>query len=634
MKIEVLEKAGEKVVLLGNEAIARGVLEAGVGVVTAYPGTPSSEVPMVLSGVARDIGFYFEYSTNEKVALETAVGAAWSGVRSLVVMKHFGLNVASDSLMPIAYAGTKTGLVIMVADDPQGFSSVQSEQDSRYYARLAKVPMLEPSNPQECLELTKSAFELSEKFEIPVLLRTTTKVSHSIGTVELGQLGEVKKKGFFKKDPEKFYNFRPHLQVLHQRLNKKIEQIEQESKNSLNKAFPGSGDISIITFGVSFEYVKEAVQELGINPQIAKLGLTHPVSKKFISGFIKDKRKVLVVEELEPILEDAVKIVAKDVNPSLVVYGKNLLPRVGEYSLEVVISALEKVFGKKFQIDFGKHKEAVEEATANLPPRKPVFCPGCPHRSTFYAVKKVFPKAIYAGDIGCYMMGVFEPYQMQDFIISMGAGLGLAHGISKVSTQEIVVFIGDSTFFHAGMPALLNYKFNPSTTLRVSDDERSPLVVILDNGTTAMTGHQPHPGTGVTGMGEKVEAVKIEEVAGAFRAEARVVNAFNQKELVETLRELKEVQGPRVLVSRGECRLLTKRRFRKRGISLPKFEIVDQKEFGQSQLMEEFACPAMEKTDGSTGSPQKGRYRINPDLCWGCGVCSQICPRGIRAAGK
>lgn len=660
-----MEKAGKKVVFLGNEAIARGALEAGVGVVTSYPGTPSSEVPMVLSQFAKEPGFYFEYSTNEKVALETAAGAAWSNVRSLVCMKHFGLNVAADSLMPIAYTGVKGGLVIFVADDPQAWSSVQSEQDSRYYARLAKLPMLEPGGPQECLEFTKLAFELSEEFEIPVLLRTTTKVSHSIGTVTLGELGEIERRGEFKKDPERFYNFRPELQGLHQELDEKIEQIELLSSRSsglqsalrgrsaeageladssklsfrdrsqslafssasfgesvgsfpsgsqeeLNRIFSGEGNIGIIASGVGFEYAKEAIKELGINPPLAKIGLTHPLSKEFIADFIKDKEAVLVVEELEPIIENFIERVAKEVNPNLKIHGKDTLPRLGEYSLEMVVGAVEKVFGVKSSIDFVQHKEEVRQAVEDLPPRKPVFCPGCPHRSAFYAVKKVFSPstssgqadAIYAGDIGCYMMGAFEPYEMQDFIISMGAGIGLAHGISRVSDQEVVAFIGDSTFFHAGMPGLLNYRFN---------NDRCPLVVVMDNGVTAMTGHQPNPGS----------VVKIEDVARALGAEVKVASSFSQKQLIEALRELKEVRGPRVLVSRGECRLLTKRKMRKKGIPLPKFEIVNQKEFEKCKLMEEFSCPAMEKTDSG--------YRINPDLCWGCAVCAQICPEGIKA---
>ena len=641
MKSEVLEKAGKKVVLLGNEAIARGALEAGVGVVTAYPGTPSSEVPMTLSRLAEKQGFYFEYSVNEKVALETAAGAAWSGVRSLVTMKHFGLNVASDSLMPIAYTGVDAGLVVFVADDPQAWGSTQSEQDSRYYARLAKIPMLEPSNPQECLEMTKEAFELSEEFEIPVLLRTTTKVSHAIGTVQLGKMAKIESRGHFEKDPKRFYNFRPALQELHRKLNEKLERVcsselparleaaasaanrawqfapAEGARNKLryyNKIFPGDGDIGIVTSGVSFEYVKEAVRILEINPPIAKLGLTHPISKDLITDFIKDKKAVLIVEELEPLIEASVRGVIERGSVTRL-YGKDILPRVGEYTPEIILSALEKIFIRlgstesrrdNHLVNFEEHKKQVEKATADLPPRKPVMCPGCPHRSTFYAVKKVFGKnTTYIGDIGCVMLGAFEPFKMQDIILSMGAGVSIAHGISRVSNQEVIAFIGDSTFFHAGMPALLNYKFN---------NDRSPLVVVMDNGITAMTGHQPNPGSN--------SEIKIEKIASALGAEVRVASAFSQKSLTAALEELKEIKGPRVLVSRGECRLLTKRKMRKKGQSFSTFEITDSDEFKKSKLMDDFACPAFQKVDG--------RYRIDPEMCWGCTVCSQICPKGIR----
>jgi len=556
--------------------------------------------------LAKDLGFHFEYSVNEKIALETAAGAAWCGVRSLVCMKHFGLNVASDSLVPIAYAGVKAGLVVFVADDPSGWSSVQSEQDSRYYARLANIPMLEPSNPQECLEMTKIAFELSEEFEIPVLLRTTTKVSHSIGTVKLGKFNPAPRKvqGFFKKDPGRFYNFRPQLQELHRKLNEKIDKVKglqgQALQTQLNKVSPGDRQVGIITSGVSFEYVKEALQELGLKVPIAKLGLTYPISKKFVADFIKNKKAVLVVEELEPLLENSVTVIAKEVNPGLKIHGKDLLPRIGEYAPETVISTLEKIFGLLPK----RPATAAQIDDSDIPPRLPVMCPGCPHRSTFYAVKKVFGKdTIYAGDIGCYMMGVFKPFEMQDFIISMGAGLGLAHGISRVSEQEVVAFVGDSTFFHAGMPELLNCKFN---------NEKSPLVVVMDNGITAMTGHQPNPSA----------IVRIEEIAQALGAEVRVASAFNQKQLIDTLKELKNAKGPRVLVSRGECRLLTRRKLRQKGQALQTFKVVDFKEFENSGLMGEFACPAFQKSNGDCW--------IDPDLCWGCGICSQICPKGIK----
>lgn len=615
--MDVLGEHGKKVVLLGNEAIVRGALEAGVGFVAAYPGTPSSEVPITFSMIAKKVGVYFEYSSNEKVAFEAASGAAWSGVRAMTSQKQFGLNVAADSIAPVAYTGVRAGLVVMVADDPYGWSSAQSEQDTRYYARMFKMPMIEPGNPQECLDYTKLAFDISEEFQIPVFLRTTTKVSHSIGTVKLGEMKKPKINGKFQKDPDRYFNLRPHLQVLHDRLNKKLKQIEEKYGYELNRAFPGEGKIGIITSGVSFEYVKEALMELELNPPIAKISLSHPLSKSFVSNFIKGKEAVLVLEELEPILEDFVKQVAKDVNPCVIVHGKDLLPRLGEYNLETVVPALEKVFGKKFYIDFIDHRKKVDMASKDLTPRKPVLCPGCPHRSAFYAVKKFFgEEAIYAGDIGCYILGMYEPINMQDFVVSMGGGMGAAHGISLVSDQDVVAFIGDSTFFHAGMPPLVNYKFN---------DGKAPLVVVLDNAITAMTGHQPHPGSGFTGMGDKAEPVKIEEVAKALGAEVRVVNAFNQKQLIQALQELKNVKGPKVLISRGECSLLTRRKFRSKGIAMPIFQIDKSKCTKCGVCTDEFACPAINKTMEHGGEPI---YSINPELCLGCAVCVQVCPEG------
>ena len=627
--MDVLEEPGKKVVLLGNEAIARGVLEAGVGFVAAYPGTPSSEVPMTLSRIAKKVGLYFEYSSNEKVAFEAATGAAWSGVRAMTTQKHFGLNVAADSIAPIAYTGVRAGFVVMVADDPNGWSSAQTEQDTRYYARMLKMPMLEPSNPQECLDFTKLAFDISEEFEIPVFLRTTTKISHSIGTVKLGEIREPKIRGKFRKDPDKYYNLRPHLQVLHERLNKKLKQIEERYGQKLNKVFSGEGKIGIITSGVSFEYAKEALLELGLKPPIAKISLTHPTSRSFVSSFIKDKEAVLVLEELEPILENFVKRIAKEANPKLVIHGKDLLPRYAEYNLEKVIPAFEKIFGKKLGIDFDDHKKKVDYASKDSPPRKPVFCPGCPHRSTFYAVKKVFgDETIYAGDIGCYILGIFDPFNMQDFVVSMGASIGVSHGIGIVSDQDIVAFVGDSTFFHAGMPPLLNYKFN--------DAGKTPLIVVLDNAITAMTGHQPHPGSGFTGMGEKVEPVKIEDVVKALGAEVRISSAFSQKQLIQALQELKSIKGPKVLVSRGACRLLTRRQFRAKGRTLPVYEIDPEKCTKCGICADDFACPAIVKATVEPGGEPV--FSINQDICLGCAVCMQICPEGaihiVKREGK
>ena len=615
--MDVLEEPGKKVVLLGNEAIVRGALEAGVGFAAAYPGTPSSEVPITFSQIAKRVGLYFEYSSNEKVAFEAATGAALSGVRAIVSQKHFGLNVAADSIGPVAYTGVRAGLVVMVADDPNGWSSAQSEQDTRYYARMLKVPMIEPGNPQECLDYTKRAFDISEEFQVPVFLRTTTKVSHSIGTVMLGEIRKPKIRGRFQKDPDKYYNIRPHLQVLHQKLNKKLKQIEEKYGQNLNKVFPGEGKIGIISSGVSFEYAKEASLELGLNPPIAKIGLSYPISKAFVRDFIKGKDAVFILEELEPILEDFTRQIAQEANPNLIIHGKDLLPDVGEYNLETVIPAFGKIFGKKFYVDFYDHKKKVDLASKDLPPRKPVLCPGCSHRSTYYAIKKVFgDETIYAGDIGCYNLGRYEPLNMQDFTISMGSGIGVAHGISLVSDQDVIVFIGDSTFFHSGMPALLNCKFN---------DGKAPIVVIMDNSITAMTGHQPHPGSGFTGIGDKVEPVKLEEIAEALGAEVRVSSSFSQKQLIQALQELNNITGLKVLISRGDCRLITKREFRAKGITLPIFQINQEKCTKCGVCTNDFACPAIIRTIEPGEEPV---CSINPDMCTGCAVCKQICPEG------
>ena len=606
---DLLEKEGKKVVLLGNEAIARGAMEAGMGLSACYPGTPSSEVGIALSSVAKQAGFYFEWSTNEKVAFETSAGAAFSGVRALTAMKHFGLNVAIDSVLPIIYTGVKGGLVIMVADDPLGHSSAQSEQDTRFYARMGFIPTLEPSNAQECKDFTKLAFEISEKHRIPVILRTTTMVSHSIGTVKLGKMPEPVTKGKFVKDPESFYCLPPALQKLHERLNKKIDAIEV-AYEYLNR-LEGEGKTGIITSGVSYQYLKEVRHDLkdlkGV--KIAKLVMTYPISKSFVTKFLKGIDRVFVLEELEPVVEQFVRALAKDVNPRAEIHGKDLLPRVGEYSPEMIQQALAPFLRAK-KPDFSMHDIYLKKV--QLPVRKAVLCQGCPHRSTFYAVKKVMgDSTIWAGDIGCYVLGIQEPYKMADFIVSMGSSIGIAHGIKKVSDQKVVVFIGDSTFFHAGMPPLVNAKAHGT----------KPLIVILDNGITAMTGHQPHPGSDFDGMGEKRQPIKIEDVVKSFGiTNIKIVDAFSQKELQAAIKELDASNELGVLISRGMCRLYMRRLIRKQGGEFIKFQIVPGKCKKCLSCVHQFACPAIVH--------EGDKVYIREDMCWGCGVCAQICPVG------
>ena len=613
------KEVGKKVLLMGNEAIVRGALEAGIGFASTYPGTPSSEIGDTFAKIAKLVGIHFEYSTNEKVALEAAAGACFAGVRSIVSMKQFGLNVASDSFMPVAYVGSNAGMVVVVADDPGCWSSAQSEQDTRYYARLAHVPCLEPSDPQECKDFTKLAFQISERFKIPVLIRTTTRVSHGRGVVKLGRLKVGKPKGFFKRNLKKFNNLPPHTMRMHEEILKKIERIREISEKSkinfiVNKNVKSK--FGIIVSGVSYNYVMDALMDLNIKIPVLKLSLTYPLPRKKIANFIKKFKMVLVVEELEPILEKEVREIAKEVNPKLKVRGKDLLSKAGEYDEEILISAIEKITKKKFRIGLEKHRKKYKRL--KIARRFAIMCPGCPHRATFWAAKVAAgPNAVFAGDIGCYILGIFPPYKLVDFVFSMGASEGVAHGVSKVSGQKVIVFIGDSTFFHAGIPGLINTVFNKS----------NPLIIVMDNRITAMTGHQPHPGSGRTGMGEKTKNIKIEEIAKACGVRyVKVVDPFNVKKMIKTIKDFLKKDEVAVIVSKRECRLLTVRRARETGKKIPKFQI-DQRKCKKCGLcLYMFACPAIYR--------EGNEFKIDENLCTGCGVCAQICPAGAIKVKK
>ncbi len=610
----VIEPEGNKVILLGNEAIVRGALEAGVGFVSSYPGTPSSEIPDTFSAIhdfLKQEGAYFEYGTNEKCAVEAAAGAAFCGVRSITSMKHFGMNVASDSVFPLPYHGVDGGMVIVTADDPGCWSSGQSEQDSRWFARIGHMLMLEPADPQECKDFTKLAFELSEKFKVPVFLRTTTRVNHVSGIVTLGKIPQPKTKGRFSPQ-DKWNNLPPTLLKKHLELHNLLKQIEAWcEKAKLNKVINAKSSFGIIANGVAYYYVLEALKSLKIKASVLKLGVTWPLPEKEISSFIKKLKTVLVVEELEPILETEISKLAKTVNPKLEIFGKDLLTFNGEYRTEIVEHALKNVLGKKQ----GKKPSLVcEEMLEKVAiKRQPSLCPGCPHRSTFYAAKTSGPKGtVFGGDIGCYILGIFKPLETQDFIVSMGAGSGISHGISKVTDQKVIAFVGDSTFFHGAMPQLINMVYNKS----------KPVLIAMDNLVTAMTGHQPNPGTGVDGMGEVSKIIKIEDVAMSFGVEnVAVVNSFNQVECKAKIKEALEKDKVSVIVSRGECRLRFMRNARHKGIKVSVFEIDPEKCTKCGTCLYQFGCPAIQRQKSS-----EGNFYIDPDLCWGCTVCAQICP--------
>jgi indolepyruvate ferredoxin oxidoreductase alpha subunit len=604
------DKVGEKVLLLGNEAIVRGALESGIGLAATYPGTPSSEIGDTFAEIAREAGIYFEYSTNEKVALEVAAGAALSGVRSMTFFKHFGLNVASDSLFPLAYSGVNAGMVILVADDPQGWSSGQSEEDTKLFARIAHLPMLEPSNAQECKDFVKMAFELSEKFKIPIFIRTTTRVNHMRSIVKLGKIIKGKTKGKFVKDIH-LRNFPPYLIDVHKELHGKLEEIKKISEKSEINFISNNkkSKLGIIVTGVSYDYVMDAMDDLKINLPVLRIGFTYPTPDKKIKEFIKKLKSVLIVEELEPILEERIHVLANDVNPKLIMYGKSHLPTAGEYSEELVLEALSAITGKKYSMNLIAHKEKYKKL--KIAKRLAVLCPGCPHRATFYAAKAATAgmDVVYGGDVGCYILGIYKPMETQDFVFSMGASEGIVHGIKKSTDQKAIAFLGDSTFFHAGMPGMVNTVFNKS----------NPLIIVLDNRITAMTGHQPNPGCGVTAMGEETKAISIEEVVKSFGVEnVKVVDPYAVKEMIDTIKEFLNKDKVSVIVAKRECQLLAMRKKRAQGIKVAKFEIDQEKCQKIGVCLNELSCPAIYK--------EKGKYKIDKDICTGCGVCAQVCP--------
>ena len=596
--------------LLGNEATVRGALEAGVGLASTYPGTPSSEIGDVFSRIAADAGMYFEFSTNEKVALEVAAAAAASEVRSFTFMKHVGLNVASDSLMSVAYTGVEGGMVILSADDPSMFSS-QNEQDNRHYARLANIPMVEPSNPQEIMELMKYSYQLSEKFKLPVLMRTTTRVSHMRGVVKTGILGEKKKKGFFKRDPKRFVPVPSTAMVMHKILVEKMEKLKNVTNNSpFNKEFDRKGKVGVITSGGAFNYVMDAVDENHLNVNVLKITLSYPFPDELVLEFIEDLETVLVVEEVDPIMEKEVLSIIGENGLKKNVHGKldGTLPMIYEYSPNIILNAMEKIFNKDLKT------YDISTCEIPIPERPPTLCPGCPHRAAYYSVKNAvkslkIENVIYPTDIGCYTLGVASPYNAADYLLSMGSSIGTSCGFSKATDQSVISFIGDSTFFHAGIPPLINAVHNKNNFV----------LVILDNRTTAMTGGQPHPGLPVDGMGWEAPEISIEEIVKATGVKfLRTINPLSVKKSQEIFEEAIEFKGVSVVISKHPCMLIKRKKSKAvLGVKQDKCE-------GCAVCLEELACTAI-YTD------EDGSVKIDSQLCNKCNVCVQVCPE--RAIG-
>jgi indolepyruvate ferredoxin oxidoreductase, alpha subunit len=602
----LLDKPGEKMLLLGNEAIVRGAIEAGAAVATCYPGTPSSEIGDSFFHMRRESGVYFEYSTNEKVAMEVAGAAALAGVRSICSMKHVGVNVAADFLMSIAYEGVRGGFVIVSADDPSLFSS-QNEQDNRFYGKLSSLPIIEPSSVSEAKEMTKEAFALSEELQEPVILRTTTRVNHATGVVTLGPINRKKTVGSFPKDPLR-YTLIPSVSAkLHKTLLSNYEKAVVQSDQSPYNFVVGGGKWGIVTSGVSFNYVMDAINDLDLTSKtsVLRIGFSHPLPDRMIKDFVAKSEKILVVEELEPYLEEGVKVKAQEIGSAVPIKGKGegLFSRAFELAPRIVRRVVASYFGVE-------HADKIPVDMSDvpaIPQRPPSLCPGCPHRATYAAVRKACgDEPIYTNDIGCYTLGVLPPLSMSDITICMGASIGLGAGFSKVTGKKVVSFIGDSTFFHAGIPGLINAVHN----------DHDITVFIMDNGTTSMTGFQPDPGTDMHNLGSDNTRVSIEDLAkGIGVRHVVVINPFKFNKAVELIKEAVEYKGVSVVISREICPLY-ENTFKKQARRT--FYVDHDRCKNHRDCLNTLACPAI-YLDGQ-------QVEINASLCIGCALCAQVCP--------
>lgn len=592
-----------RLLLSGNEAIALGAYHAGVLVATAYPGTPSTEI---LESIARHKDIYAEWSTNEKVAMEVGIGASYAGVRTLVSMKHVGLNVAADPFMAAATTGIHGGLVVISADDP-GIHSSQGEQDNRHFAKLARVPIIEPSDSQEAYDYIQFAFILSEQFDTPVIFRITTRVAHSKAVVELNKdQTRVERNKRFYHDIQKYVmlptNARIRVPQMHKRMSGLIEFVET---TTLNQVIKGTSRIGIVSSGVGYEYAREVFKDASF----LKLGITYPLPPAKLKQFAHEVDRLLVVEELDPFLEENIKILG------IKAEGKKYLPRYGEFNKSDVYHAAIKA---RLITEASPIKDI--DQIKNLPGRPPLLCPGCPHSGVFFVLSTIGQrskvldvsgksekesKLIITGDIGCYTLATYPPLRAMDTTACMGASIGQAIGLEKAGvSSKVVAVIGDSTFMHSGITGIVNAVYNDSKIT----------VIVLDNGTTAMTGHQDHPGSGVSAQGyttNKVDIVNL--VRGAGVTDVKEVNAFDIKSIRNSIKSALDSDKLSVLVIRGKCAVSNKARKNQR--------VIDTDRCNDCGVCLMIGCSAIQKS--------AGRLHIDSAICMGdeCTVCEQLCPK-------
>ncbi len=581
--------------LSGNEAVARGAWEAGVQVASAYPGTPSTEI---LETFARYPNVYAEWAPNEKVAVDVAVGAAYAGRRALAAMKHVGVNVAADSIFYASMTGMEAGLVIVTADDPDMHSS-QNEQDNRRYAKFARIPCLEPSDSQEAKDLVGVALNLSEQFDTPVFLRMTTRICHTSAPVELREQKQiVPHLDKFPRNPAKYVMVPAHARKRHPVIEERVQRLAEWADTfPYNRIEWGDTALGIVTCGVAYQYAREVFP----HASILRLGMTYPLPPTMVREFAARVDRLIVIEELDPFVEEEIRLMG------IACEGKSIFPRCGEFDPRIV---------RESAIQAGLLPESARVPVATLdkpeiPPRPPVLCPGCPHRAVFYLLNK--RQVPVTGDIGCYTLGLLPPLSAVHTCGCMGAGIGQAHGADKAGIGErMAAVIGDSTFFHTGMPALANVAYNRSQVV----------TIILDNRTTGMTGHQPNPGTGYTLQQQETRVLDLEALVRALGIErVKTVPAYEVRAIDETLKEYLKAEGPSVLIVREECALLPGARQRWKALQ------VMAEQCNGCTLCFRIGCPAILKSDELDAKTQRPKATIDPLLCTGCEVCAQVCPR-------
>ncbi len=624
-----LREPGRSVVLTGNEAVARGAIEAGVKFAASYPGSPSAEVLDVLARVAGDFGLYAEWSTNEKVATEAAAAASFAGLRSMTIMKPDGMNVALDFLSSISLSGCKGGMLVVLGDDPSAHSSIK-EEDSRYLAKAAHLPVMEPSSPQEARDMVKVAFELSEELKLPVVIRNVTRICHASGNVTLESIIDVEPAPRVNKTEKFLTTPQAHLE-LEGKLHRAARWADGNPFNRYEG--PADAEIVVVTAGPGYFYTKEALELLELKGRVGvlKLGMTLPLPEKFILDHLKHAVKVVFCEEVEPFIEEQVtSLIAYHQAglPALKFYGKKNArvagpkgPGIGEMDVDIMVQALSRVADVPYQPrpeDYARLADGVLPAA--LPERDRVFCPGCPHRASYWAIKTALQldgrEGLVMGDIGCYAMGRGKTgHFLLQTVHSMGSGTGLACGFGKLGrfgyTQPTISVVGDSTFYHAVVPALINARYNGANFLSI----------VLDNEATAMTGHQPHPGLGVTASGQATASLGIEQVVRGLELPVYVQDPYDIEATTRLVYDLLQEPGTKVLVLRRACILVAAKKTRKPRVYVDQERCIAESCGCGRFCNRVFSCPA------NIWDNKAGKARIDETVCNGCGVCASLCPQ-------